>query len=59
MAPLTQRIIGLTLVTLIKGIAITGLIADVVFFYGHKQAYNIKAILKKKIRIVRTYPSHN
>jgi hypothetical protein len=48
MEPLTQRILGLTLVAAIKGVALAGLMAEVVIFHANRHADRIKSTVKKK-----------
>ncbi|MEJ0057018.1 MAG: hypothetical protein WDN75_15990 [Bacteroidota bacterium] len=53
MEPFKQRILELTLVAVIKGVAITGLMAEVVVFYASKHAERIKSAVKKRIGSLR------
>jgi hypothetical protein len=53
MEPFKQRILELTLVAVIKGVAIAGLMAEVVVFHVNKHADRLRSVLKKRIGSLR------
>ncbi|CAN5250994.1 hypothetical protein BH09BAC3_BH09BAC3_19410 [soil metagenome] len=53
MEPLTQKILLPTLVAVIKGVAIVGLLLDVAAFYANRNAGRVSTFVKKKISTIK------